>query len=92
VFFSTVKEKICLTGFPNRSDQFSPVGCREEFLSKRVSVMLWLLFFKEGKALEVCWVSEGFGGLLDRTGLTGLLNRSDRFPLPVESLSPTKAV
>jgi hypothetical protein len=28
---------------------------------------------------------KGFWGVLDRTGLTGLINRSDRFPLPGES-------
>jgi hypothetical protein len=37
-------------------------------------------------------VSRVFWEVLDRTGLTGLPNRSDRFPLPVERLSPTKAV
>jgi hypothetical protein len=35
---------------------------------------------------------KGFWGVLDRTGLTGLLNRSDRFLLPIERLSPTEAV
>jgi hypothetical protein len=38
------------------------MGCREEFLSNRVSVVLWLLLFKGGKALEVFWVSEVFWG------------------------------
>jgi hypothetical protein len=32
-------------------------------------------------------VSMVFGGVLDKTGLTSLPNRSDRFPLPVERLS-----
>jgi hypothetical protein len=45
--------KTGLTDFPNRSDRFRPVGCREELLSKGVSVALWLLLFKGGKALEV---------------------------------------
>jgi hypothetical protein len=36
------------------------VECREEFLSKRVSVVLLLLSFKGGKALEEFWVSEVF--------------------------------
>jgi hypothetical protein len=79
VFFPTVHAKIGLTGFPNRSDQFRPVGCQEGFLSKEVSVAPWLLFFRCGKALEVFWV---FGEVLDKVGLTGLPNRSDRFPLP----------
>jgi hypothetical protein len=79
VFFPTVEAKTGLTGFPNRSDQFRPVGCREGFSSKEVFVVLWLLLFKCGKALEVFWV---FGEFLDKVGLTGLPNRSDRFPLP----------
>jgi hypothetical protein len=80
VFFLTIQAKTCLTGFPNRSDRFRPVGCREGFLSKEVSVVPWLLLFRCGKALEVFWV---FGEVLDKVGLTGLPNRSDRFPLPV---------
>jgi hypothetical protein len=55
------------------------VGCREGFLSKEVSVALWLLLFICGKALEAFWV---FGEFLEKVGLTGLPNRSDRFPLP----------
>jgi hypothetical protein len=39
-FFPTIPTKAGLTGFPNRSDRFSPVGYREEFLSKEVSVVL----------------------------------------------------
>jgi hypothetical protein len=68
------------------------VGRREGFLSKRVSVVLWLLLFKGGKVLEVFWSQRCFGEVLDRTGLTGLPNRSDRFPVPVERLSPSKVV
>jgi hypothetical protein len=79
VFFPTVQAKTDLTGFPNRSDRFFPVGCREVFLSKEVYVVPWLLLFRCGKALEVFWV---FGEFLDKNGLTGLPNRSDRFPLP----------
>jgi hypothetical protein len=79
VFFSTVQAKPGLTGFPNRSDRFLPVGCQEGFLSKEVSVVPWLLLFRCGKALEVFWV---FGEVLDKIGMTGLPNRSDRFPLP----------
>jgi hypothetical protein len=45
--------------------------------------MLWLLLFNGRKALEVFLVSGSFGEFLDKTGLTGLPNRSDRFPLPV---------
>jgi hypothetical protein len=33
------------------------MGYREGFLSKGVSVALWLLLFKGGKALVVFWVS-----------------------------------
>jgi hypothetical protein len=79
VFFSTVQAKTGLTGFPNRSDKFRLMGCREGFLSKEVSVMPWLLLFRCGKALEVFWV---FGEVLDKVVLTGLPNRSDQFPLP----------
>jgi hypothetical protein len=53
VFFPTVLAKTGLTGFPNRSDRFLPVGCREGFLSKEVSVATWLHLFRCGKALEV---------------------------------------
>jgi hypothetical protein len=45
VFFPTVQAKTGLAGFPNRSDRFLPVGCREGFLSKEVSVVPWLLLF-----------------------------------------------
>jgi hypothetical protein len=79
VFFLTVHAKTGLTGFPNRSDRFRPVGCREGFLSKEVFVVPWLLLFLCGKALEVFWV---FGEVLDKIGLTGLPNQSGRFPLP----------
>jgi hypothetical protein len=79
VFFPTVQDKTGLTGFPNRSDRFLPVGCREGFLSKEVSIALWLLLYRCGKALEVFWV---FGEFLDNVGPTGLPNRSGQFPLP----------
>jgi hypothetical protein len=36
VFFPTVQAKTGLTGFPNRSDRFRPMGCRERSLSKEV--------------------------------------------------------
>jgi hypothetical protein len=62
VFFLTVQAKTGLIGFPNRSDRFLPVGCREVFLSKEVSFVPWLLLFRCGKALEVFWV---FGEFLD---------------------------
>jgi hypothetical protein len=95
VFFPTVQDKTGLTSFPNRSDRFHPVGCLEGILSKEVSVALWLLLFRCGKALEVFWV---FGEFLDkvgltgfpclreaksnRSGLTGFRNRPYRFGLP----------
>jgi hypothetical protein len=68
------------------------VGCREEFLSEKVSVVLWMFLFKGGEVLEAVFSQKGFWGVLDRTVLTGLLNRSDRFPLPGERLSPIEAV
>jgi hypothetical protein len=61
------------------------VGYHEEFLSEKVSVMLWLFLFKGAEVLEVEFVSEGFLGSSGH-------NRPDRFPLPVERLSPTEAV
>jgi hypothetical protein len=80
VIFPTVQAKTGLTGFPNRSDRFRPVGYREVFSSKEVSVVPWLLLFRCGRALEVFWI---FGKFLNKIGLTGLSNRSDRFLLPV---------
>jgi hypothetical protein len=59
-FFPTMQTKIGLTGFPNRSNRFSPVGCREEFLSKKVPVVLWLFLFKGGEVLEAERVLGGF--------------------------------
>jgi hypothetical protein len=70
VFFPTVQAKTGLTSFPNQSDQFRPVGCREGFLNKGVSVALCLLLFRGGKALEVFWVSGSFGEFLGKIGLT----------------------
>jgi hypothetical protein len=52
----------------------------------KVSVVLWLFLFKGGEVLEM------FCGVSGQTGLTGLPYRSDRFPLLIERLSPTKAV
>jgi hypothetical protein len=62
VFFPTAQVKTGLTGFPNRSNRFSPVGCREEFLSEQVSVVLWLFLSKGGEVLEAGFLSEGFLG------------------------------
>jgi hypothetical protein len=56
------------------------------FLSKKVSVVLWLFLFKGGEVLEEFW------GFLDKTGLTSLPNQPDQFPLPVERLSPRESV
>jgi hypothetical protein len=53
-------------------------------LSKEVSVAPWLHLFRCGKALEVFWV---FGDFLDKNSLTGLPNRSDRFPCLREAKS-----
>jgi hypothetical protein len=80
VFFPTVQAKIGLTGFSNRSDRFRSVGCWEGFLSKEVSVALWLLLFRGGKALEVFWVSGEFWGVSGQ-------NRSDQFVKPVWPVS-----
>jgi hypothetical protein len=72
------------------------VGYREKFLSKRVSIVLWIFLFKGGKVLEafwgLFWSQRCFGEFLDKTGLNGLPNRFDQFPLVVERLSPTEAV
>jgi hypothetical protein len=62
VFFPSVQAKTDLTGFPNRSDRFSPVGYCEEFLSEKVPVVLWVFLFKRGEVLEVGFLSEGFLG------------------------------
>jgi hypothetical protein len=48
-----------MTGFPNRSDRFSLVGSHEEFLSKKVPVVLWVFLFKGGEVLEAGFLSEG---------------------------------
>jgi hypothetical protein len=69
MFFPTIQAKTGLTGFPNRSVRFRLVGCQEGFLSKEVSIALWLLLFRCGKVLEVFWV---FGGVSGQS-------RSDRF-------------
>jgi hypothetical protein len=61
-FIPTVQTKTGWTGFPNRPNRFSPLGCREEFLSKEVPVVLWLFLFKGGEVLEVGFLSEGFLG------------------------------
>jgi hypothetical protein len=58
-FFPTVQAKTGLTGFPNRSNRFSPVGCREEFLSEKVPIVLWLFLFKGGEVLESGFLSKG---------------------------------
>jgi hypothetical protein len=39
------------------------VGCREEFLSEKVSVVPWLFLFKGGDVLEAGFLSEGFWGV-----------------------------
>jgi hypothetical protein len=38
------------------------MGCREEFLSKEVPVVLWLFLFEGGEVLEAGLLSEGFLG------------------------------
>jgi hypothetical protein len=55
------------------------MGCREEFLSKEVLVVLWLFLFKREEVLEVGFLSEGSLGSfwtepawpICQTGLTG---------------------
>jgi hypothetical protein len=56
--------KTGLTGFSNRSDRFSPVGCCEVSLSRKVSVMLWLFLFKGGEFLQAFSGSYGLKGVL----------------------------
>jgi hypothetical protein len=68
--------KTGLTGFPNRSDRFSPMGCHEEFLSEEVSVVLWLFLFKGGEVFEAGFLSEDFRGVSGQ-------NRPDRLAKPV---------
>jgi hypothetical protein len=75
-FFPTVQAKTGVTGFPNRSDRFSPVGCREEFLSKEVPVVLWLFLFKRGEVLEAGFLLKGFWGISGQ-------NQPDWFAKPV---------
>jgi hypothetical protein len=54
--------KTGLTGFPNWSDWFSPVGGREEFLREKVPIVLWVFFFKGGEVLDAGFLSKGFLG------------------------------
>jgi hypothetical protein len=84
VFFPTVQAKTGLTGFPNRSDRFRPMGCRERSLNKEVFAAPCLHLFRCGKTFEVFVI---FGEFLDRIGLTGLPNWSDRFPFLCEAMS-----
>jgi hypothetical protein len=67
----TVQTKIGLTDFQHLSGRFSPVGCREEFLSNEVPVVLWLFLFIGGEVLRAGRV---FVEFLDKIGLTGLPN------------------
>jgi hypothetical protein len=69
VFFPTVQTKIGLTGFPNWSDRFRPVGCRERSLNKEVFADPWLRLFRCEKGFDVLGVFGVFSGQ----------NRSDRF-------------
>jgi hypothetical protein len=52
------------------------VGCREEFLSKEVHVVLWLFLFKGGEVLEEGFLSESFWGVSGQ-------NQPDLFAKPV---------
>jgi hypothetical protein len=52
------------------------MGCREEFLSKEVHVVLWLFLFKGGEVLKAGFLLEGFWGVSGQ-------NRPDRFAKPV---------
>jgi hypothetical protein len=74
VFFPTVQAKTSLTGFPNQSDRFSPVGCRDE--SEKASVVLWLFLVKGGEVFGAGFLSEGFLGNF-------WTNRPDQFAKPV---------
>jgi hypothetical protein len=51
------------------------MGCREEFLSEKVSVVLWLFLFRGGEILEAGFLLEGFLGSSEQ-------NRPDRFLKP----------
>jgi hypothetical protein len=52
------------------------MACREEFLSEKVSVVLWLFLLKGGEVLEASFLLEGFLG-------SSRQNRPDRFAKPV---------
>jgi hypothetical protein len=84
MFFLTVQAKTGLTGFPNRSDRFRPVGCREGFFEQGILCSSMASFYSDVERLLRCFGSHGsFGEFLDKIGLTGLPNQSDRFPLSV---------
>jgi hypothetical protein len=70
--------KIGLTGFPNRSDGFSPCGLSWGFLNRRASFKLLLFLFKGWEVLEVFWVRFG----LKVFWAFPRQNRSDQFAKP----------
>jgi hypothetical protein len=57
------------------------VGCREKFLSKKVSVVLWLFLLRGGEVLEVGFLLEGFLGSSGQ-------NRPDQIAKSVLPVSP----
>jgi hypothetical protein len=42
------------------------MGCREGFLSRKVSVVLWIFLFKGGEFVEAFWGRFGLEGVLGR--------------------------
>jgi hypothetical protein len=52
------------------------MGCREEFLSEKVFVVLWLFLLKGGEVLEAGFSRKGLWGVSEQ-------NRPDRFAKPI---------
>jgi hypothetical protein len=76
VFFPTVQAKTGLIGFT--------LWAVEKCFWTRESLLSYGFFCSKVERLLRCFGSQGsFGEFLDKTGLTGLPNRSDRFPMSV---------
>jgi hypothetical protein len=75
VFFPAVQAKTGLTGFPNRSDRFCPVGCREGFWARKF-LLFHGFFCSDVERLLRCFGSLGrfwtkLVSPVCQTGLTG---------------------
>jgi hypothetical protein len=79
VFFPTAQAKTGLTGFQTGLTGFALWAVKKCFLARK-SLLCHGFFCSDVERLLRCfWV---FGEFQDKIGLTGLPNRSDRFPLP----------